>query len=177
MSQYVATYDFDPQGRVTSVLVADGWPQRWGADEFGFEAMRALLEQRAAHLAAPAGASADAQVPVSARSDMMAQALGIIRDANDLIAEALRQPQAPPLEETVSDPHRHVVVTLTNGAVAWIEVNQSWLRHADTGAVEADLLTALAAADAAASPAVSGLTTLAQRHRALVQQHDDFRRR
>lgn len=88
MSQYVVTYDFDPQGRVTSVLVADGWPQRWGADEFGFEAMRALLEQRAAHLAAPAGASADAQVPVSARSDMMAQALGIIRDANDLIAEA-----------------------------------------------------------------------------------------
>lgn len=169
----VVTFTF-ADGGVASVTVADDWASRVELGQLGWTALIAYAEQRA-----------QADVPVAVRPargkrvprELQDQAVTLSRELSSLL-ELLRAPAAPPVEgaaHVVSDPYRHVSITVEAGRASNIELNEQWLRTADLGEVENDLLAAFRELEQVEVPAdgMAALSRFRERANNLARQYNE----
>ena len=169
----VVTFTF-ADGGVASVTVADDWTSRVQLGQLGWTALIAYAEQRA-----------QADVPVAVRPargkrvprELQDQAVALSKELSSLLGQ-LRAPAAPPVDEVayeVSDPYRHVSITVEAGRAANIEINEQWLRTADLGEVEQDLLAAFRELELVDAPddGMTALSRFRERANNLARQYNE----
>lgn len=171
------TFEFDESGAVAGLTVADRWSQHLELEEFGYALLLAYAEQHA--LAGSGIATVDGSGnPDHVRypKELQHDVVDLARDVSSVF-EALAT-YTPQVSEptTVSDRYRHVTIEVVNGMPGKIEVDEGWLRKADLGEVERDVVAAFqaVAAEAPKDELLGEISAMRERLAGIVARRNDY---
>ena len=138
-------FEFDDVGVVSAMHLADGWSKIVVVEEFGFALLLAYAEQHAEAAAGKVAGFEPMRPGTRYPRDLSADVVDLSRDVSALMK--ILTTWSPTLEDPVDvgDRHRHITIQSLGGMPNEIKVNESWLRGADSAAIEEDVVEAFRA--------------------------------
>lgn len=170
------TFEFDHELRLIGVAVADRWADQVAPEDLGFHAVTQYVEQlQRAEAAASAPVEGGRLLPASQAEEIFGGALQIIKEARQLVDEAVPGPMEAPEPTALTDSKRRVTLLADHGMPVAVEINAQWLRRGELDELETALLESFARLPETASAGQDALGELRRRQQALVRQLTELR--